>query len=191
MANYANSYVAAITERERQTRPWKFSFGAAWQYDDNVVLKPDDTSIAIDIAQQADTRYVYTAQAEYEKRFSEKFGLKNQYMFYYGKQNKLSFYNQFTHTYVIQPSFYFKNAYLAFPTAYSYTIIDDRSYLSTPSTSAIYDFMVGPEQMGQVYLKYQNENYRWSPVNEDENRDSNDVLGGFGCHILWLGMENI
>lgn len=188
MANFANSYVAAITERERETRPWKFSFGANWEYDDNVVLKPNDTSIATDITQQADARYVYTAQAEYNHRFGEKFGLKNQYMFYYGKQDRLGFYNQFSHTYAIQPSFYLKNALLTFPTAYNYTIIDDRSYLSMPSTSAIYNFMAGPTQMGQAYLKYQHENYRWSPINEDEDRDSNDVGGGFGWY--WFFARN-
>ncbi|MDP2922517.1 MAG: tetratricopeptide repeat protein [Candidatus Omnitrophota bacterium] len=185
MANFANRYVDAITEREREMRPWKFSFGTAWQYDDNVVLKPGDDTVAVDITDEGDSRYVYTAQAEYNKRFGDKFGLKGQYMFYYGKQNDLGFYNQMSHTFVMQPSLYFKNSLLTFPTAYNHTIVNDRSYLSSPSTSAIYNFMVGSSNMGQTYLRYQNENYLWTPSTPDENRDSNNVGAGFGWYFFY------
>lgn len=188
MSNFANSYIDAITERVRQLRPWKFSFGAAWQYDDNVVLKPGDDTVATDITDQGDARYVYTAKAEYDHRFSEELGLKGQYMFYYGKQDKLGFYNQFSHTFVTQPSFYLKNELLTFPIAYNYTIVDERAYLSSPSASAIYNFIVGNSNMGQMYLKYQNEDYRWSPLNDDEDMDSNDVGCGFGWY--WFFARN-
>jgi tetratricopeptide (TPR) repeat protein len=188
MSNFANNYIDAITERVRQLRPWKFSFGAAWQYDDNVVLKPGDDSIATNITDEGDARYVYTAQAEYNQRFNEQLGLKNQYMFYYGKQDKLGFYNQFSHTFITQPSIYLKNELLSFPISYNHTIVNNRSYLSSPSASAIYNFMVGNSNMGQMFLKYQNEDYRWAPANDDEDRDSNDVGTGFGWY--WFFARN-
>ena len=185
MANFANRYVDAIADREREMRPWKFSFGTAWQYDDNVVLKPGDDTLATDITDEGDSRYVYTAEAEYNKRFSDKLGLKSQYMFYYGKQNDLGFYDQFSHTFVLQPSMYFKNSLLTFPLVYNHTIIDERSYLSSPTASAVYNFMVGSSNMGQAYLKYQNEHYFWTPSTPDEDRDSNDVGGGFGWYFFY------
>jgi tetratricopeptide (TPR) repeat protein len=188
MANFANNYINAIAERVRQLKPWKFSFGTAWQYDDNVVLKPGDDTVASNITDEGDVRYVYTAQAEYDQRFSEKLGLKNQYMFYYGKQDKLGFYNQFSHTFITQPSFYLKNELFTFPIAYNHTIVNNRSYLSSPSISAIYNFMSGNSGMGQMYLKYQNEDYRWTPINDDEDRDANDVGGGFGWY--WFFARN-
>ena len=185
MANFANSYVDAISEREYQARPWKFSFGTAWQYDDNVLLNPDDTSVATDISDEGDSRYVYTAQAEYDHRFSDFFGLKEQYFFYYGKQNDLGFFNQLSNTFVTQPSFYFKNSLLTFPTGYTHTIIDQRSYLSMPFTSAVYNFMVGNKDMGQGYVKYQNQNFMWAPTALDEDRDSNDVSAGLGWYHFY------
>jgi hypothetical protein len=106
-------------------------------------------------------------------------------MFYYGKQNDLGFYDQMSHTFVIQPNIYFKNSLLTFPTTYNHTLVDDRSYLSTPLTSAVYNFMVGSHQMGQVYAKYQYEDYFWTPSTADENRDSNDVGGGMGWYFFF------
>ncbi|MFA5271678.1 MAG: tetratricopeptide repeat protein, partial [Candidatus Omnitrophota bacterium] len=187
MANFANSYVDAISEREYQTRPWKFSFGTAWQYDDNVLLKPGDTGVAVDISDEGDSRYVYTAQAEYDHRFSDFFGLKEQYFFYYGKQNDLGFFNQMSNTFVTQPSFYFKNSLLTFPTGYTHTIINERSYLSMPFTSVVYNLMLGNTNMLQSYLKYQNENYMWAPTTLDEDRDSNNLGGGLGLYHFYAG----
>ena len=185
MADFANNYVNAISEREYQARPWKFSFGSSWQYDDNVLLQPNDTSVATDISNKGDSRYVYTAQAEYDHRFSDFFGLKEQYFFYYGKQNDLGFFDQLSNTFVIQPSLYFKNSLLTFPTGYGHTIIDKRSYLSQPFTSAVYNFMADTNNMGQAYVKYQNQNFMWAPTALDEDRDSNDVAAGFGWYRFY------
>lgn len=185
VANFANRYVDAISEREYQMRPWKFSLGCAWQYDDNVVLKPGDTSIATDITDEGDSRYVYTAQAEYDHRFNDSFGIKGQYFFYYGKQNDLGFYDQISNTVVGSPSLYFKNSLLTFPMGYTHSIIDKRSYLSMPFTSAVYNLMMGNKNMLQTYLKYQNENYLWTPSTLDEDRDSNNFGGGLGWYHFY------
>jgi hypothetical protein len=150
-----------------------------------VVLKPGDDTIATNITDEGDSRYVYTAQAEYNKRFTDKLGFRSQYMFYYGKQNDLGFYDQFSHTLVMQPSLYFKNSLLTFPAVYNYTLVNDRSYLSTPAISAVYNFMAGRSNMGQVYLKYQNEKYFWTPSTDDEDRDSNNAGAGIGWYFFF------
>ncbi len=185
IANFANRYVDAISEREYETRPWKFSFGTAWQYDDNVLLEPNDTSVATDISNKGDSRYVYTAEVDHDQRFNDSFGLKEQYFFYYGKQNDLGFFDQLSNTFVIQPSLYFKNSLLTFPTGYSHTIIDKRSYLSQPFASAVYNFMAGQKNMGQAYVKYQNQNFMWAPTTLDEDRDANNVSAGFGWYRFY------
>jgi len=185
VAQYANEYINALSRREEAMRPWKFSFGAAWQYDDNVILKPDDASAAVNIANAADSKQVYTASAEYNHRFKERLGIKGQYLFYYAKQNDLGFYDTVSNTVVIQPNLYFKNSLLTFPTTYNHTIINDRSYLSSPSTSGVYNFMVGNSNMGQVYLKYSNKNYLWTPSMPDEDRDSNELTGGVGWYLFF------
>lgn len=92
MAKYANEYINTLAKREKAQQPWEFAFGMFWQYDDNVVLKPDDASVAANIAEESDSRQVYTAKIAYNHRIEEKqIGLKSQYLLYYGKQNDLGF----------------------------------------------------------------------------------------------------
>ncbi len=186
MANFANEYKDAIERREELTKPLRLSFGAAWQYDDNVVLLPSDTSIVTAIANKGDSREVYTANAEYNKRFNDNFGVKGQYFFYYAKQNDLGFYDILSNTFAIQPTIYLKDGLLTFPTGYNHLRVNDKYYLSTPSTSGIYNFMVGKSNMGQVYLRYQYRDYIWDPSILDEDRDGNDFGAGVGWYFFFM-----
>ncbi|MBN2121390.1 MAG: tetratricopeptide repeat protein [Candidatus Omnitrophica bacterium] len=185
MAEYANEYIDAIVKKEKALRPWKFSFGSCWQYDDNVVLKPSDQSLAANITGQEDSRQVYTGQIEYNHYFKDDFSLKGQYYFYYAKQNDLGFYDTISNTLVVQPSWNFEKSLLAFPLSYNHTIINDTSYLSNPSASAIYNFMIADSNMGQVYLAYSNKDYLWSPSMPDEDRDSNEASSGLGWYFFF------
>lgn len=186
IANFANEYIDAIEKKEDAMRPFRFSAGVAWQYDDNVILKPSDTALASSIADQGDSREVYTAKAEYNQRFlDDKFGLKGQYMLYVAKQNDLGFYDVLSNTFVIQPSIYFENGFLSFPTAYNHTCVNDKAYVSSPTTSGIYSFMVGKKNMGQVFLKYSYKDYLWTPSTDDENRDGSDFGGGAGWYFFY------
>lgn len=185
MANFANQYMDAITKREEAMRPLKLSFGMAWQYDDNVLLKPSDESLAANIAEKADSREVYTAKAEYDHRFADMFGIKGIYSLYWAKQNDLGFYDTVSNNFIIQPSVYFQKSLLSFPSGYSHTIVNDKNYLSTPSTSGIYNFMVGSSNIGQAFIKYQHRDYLWTPSTPNENRDGDDLGAGFGWYLFF------
>lgn len=184
-AYYANEYMSALTAREETMRPLKLSAGISWQYDDNVVLLPSDTDIAETISDKADSREVTTASAEYDKRFGDRFGIKGQYFLYYAKQNNLGFFDVMSNTFAIQPSIYFDNGLLTFPAGYNHTLVNDKAYLSSPSTSAIYNFMAGKSNMGQAYVKYQYKDYLWAPSISDENRTGNDLGGGAGWFFFY------
>ena len=186
MANFANEYMNAIEKRQAAERPFRISAGVAWQYDDNVVLKPDDDSVATNIQDKSDSREVFTAKAEYDKRLNDKFGINAQYMFYYGLQNTLHFYDMISNTILGQPKVFFENnSVLTFPTSYSHMIVNEKSYLSTPTTSAVYSIMVGKSNMAQCYVKYQYQNYLWSPSTADENRDGNNIGFGLGWYYFY------
>jgi len=185
MANYANEYINALSKREEAMKPLKLTFGFAWQYDDNVVLQPADTTLVTGITDKADSREVYTAQAEYNKRFNEYVGLKGQYLFYYAKQNDLGFYDMMSNTFVVQPSFYYKNSMLTIPTGVGLTNVNDKFYLASPSTAAVYNLMVNSVNMAQAYLKYQYYGYNWGPSVPSEDRDGNELAGGLGWYYFF------
>jgi tetratricopeptide (TPR) repeat protein len=185
MANFANEYMDAITKREEAMKPLKLSVGVAWQYDDNVILKPSDSSIAANISDKGDSREVYTAKGEYEHRFTDMFGLKGIYSLYYSKQNDLGFYDVMSNNFVLQPNVYFRNSLLSFPAGYTHTIVNDKAYLSSPNANGIYNFMVGNSNMGQLFIRYQYKDYLWDPSTTDEDRTSNDLGGGCGWYLFY------
>ena len=186
MANFANAYKDAIDTRQEAQRPLKLSAGVAWQYDDNVVLMPDNSTLATAITDKADAREVYTGKAEYEYHFNDRFGLKGEYMGLVSKQNNLGFYDMVSNTVALTPNVYFPFGLLSMPTGYNWTSVNDKAYLSTPSTALVYSQMLGPSNMVQGLLKYQYKIYFWDPFIADEDRDGADFTGGVGWFIFFM-----
>ncbi len=182
MANFANEYVSTLSKRKEAMKPFKFTFDAAWQYDDNVILKPDDTAIAAGISDKGDSRQVYTASGEYNHMFNDWLGARALYTFYYAKQSNLGFYDTVVNNFMIQPTVYMQNALLTFPSGYSHTLVNDKAYLSSPYTTGVYNIMVGDSNMGNVSIVYKNEDYLWAPSIPAENRDGNNLAGSLGWY---------
>lgn len=186
MANFANQYMDAITDREKAMRPFNARAGVYWQYDDNVVLDPSDSNIGTDISDKGDSREVTTAMAEYDLRFNERFDIKAQYFFYWAKQNNLGFYDTLSNTFILQPNVSFKSGLLSLPIGYNLTRINDKAYLSSPSVSGVYNHMVNNSNMAQGYLKYAYKDYMWAPSIDDEDRTGNDFGGGVGWYYFFM-----
>jgi len=149
----------------------------AWEYDDNVVLMPDETSLATGVSDKGDSREVTTAMAEYTYRANDVFSLRGQYSFYWAKQNNLGFYDTMNNSFILQPTFTSGSHMLSFPCGYSHYLVNDKAYLSMPSASAVYNYMLNDWNMGQVTTSYLYKDYLWGPSIPQENRTSN-YLGG-------------
>lgn len=187
MANFANTYMNAISEREQAMRPFKANIGVYWQYDTNVVLEPSTSTTSADISDSADSREVTTANAEYKYRFNETFDVKAQYFLYWAKQNDLGFYDTLSNTFILQPEMNLKSGgQLSLPIGYNLTRVNDKAYLSSPSIAGVYNQMVGNNNMGQAYLKYAYKDYMWAPTIADEDRTGNDFGGGVGWYFFFM-----
>jgi tetratricopeptide (TPR) repeat protein len=189
MANFANEYVSVLSKRKEAEKPFKITFDAAWQYDDNVVLKPDDAVSAVDVSDKADSRQVYTASGEYNHMFNDWLGARALYTFYYAKQSNLGFYDTCVNNFMVQPTVYMANTLITFPSGYSHTLINDKAYLSNPYTTAMCNFMVGDSNMAQASVSYQYQDYLWDPSIPEENRDGNDMGASMGWYQFFEGKK--
>ena len=185
IALFANRYMEAISKKEEAEKPFKFSLGFAYQYDDNVILKPSGIAVAAEIADEADTREIVTFKSEYTKRFTDRLGLKLQHSLYWANQDDLNEYDVFSNSATVTPSYYFEKASLSAPVGYNYTMVGGHDYLSSLSVSPLYNFMIGSSYMGQLFFKYQNKNFLKSAANADEKRDSNYYGGGAGMFLFF------
>lgn len=187
IAMFANRYVEVLARREDE-RPFRFSLGFAYQYDDNVVLKPSDVTVAAEIADESDIREVTTFKSEFGQRFTDHLSLKLQYSLYWANQDDLNEYDVFSNSFTVTPSCYLEKASLSVPVGYNYTMVGGHDYLSTLSVSPLYNFMLGDSFMGQLFFRYQNKNFMKSAINDDEKRDSNNYGGGAG--LFWFFADN-
>lgn len=185
MANFANEYVDVLNRKKEADKPLKINAGFAWQYDDNVVLMPDDSSAVTNVSDQGDSREVVTTSVEYNQKFSDRFGVRGLYSFYFAKQNRLHFYDTMTNSFIGQPTIYLDNGLLTFPSGYIYTRVNDSGYLSQATVNSQYNFTVGSSNMGQLFMRYNAKDYLWTPVIQDENRDGNSFGGGCGWYYFY------
>ncbi|MFH1878280.1 MAG: tetratricopeptide repeat protein [Candidatus Omnitrophota bacterium] len=182
LASFANQYIDAINRKEEAERPFRGSIGAAVQYDDNVLLMPDDETIGVGAENQSDWRQVYTLNGEYNMKVSDNFGAKAGYSFYCGKQFDLGFYDMVSNNFFIQPAFYLDKAAASFPFTYNIVQVNDKNYLSLFSLGNLDNIKIAEDQLGQFSFTYRNKKYLWAPSGPGEDRDSNEYMG----HIAWF-----
>jgi len=155
------------------------SYSTSWQYDDNVLTLPDDAALGAS-NDHTDWRTVHLLQTQYQHTPEDGLGFKGGYDFYYAKQDELGFFNMMIHDLNLEPVFRFDKSTLSFPTTFSHTSVDRRSYLVSPSTGVQYNLAVGQDQMGQAFLKYKYNQFLWTAATSDEDRDGPQLDTGFG-----------
>jgi len=182
IAAFADQYLGAISAKEKTSRPFRGNAGMALQYDDNVILMPDNENMIGGVRDQADWRQVYTANGEYAWRPNDTFDTRCGYSFYWGKETDLGFYDTMSHNVYVQPSVYLQKVSLSFPVNYNYICVNDKGYLQMLGGGTQDNLMLGQDHMGQLGLFYRNKQYLWAPSAPGENRDSNEFLG----HLAWF-----
>ena len=185
LAAFANRYVEALEKKKEAEKPFRFTIGLAGQYDDNVLLKPSDATVAADITNEDDYREVVTFRGEHRKKFTEKFGLNSQYSLYYAHQNNIGLYDVLSNSITETPTYYFEKGTVGLPLSYNYTHVGEKKYLSAFTVNPLLNLIFGKTQMGQLSFKYQRKDFLRSPANADENRDSNDFGGGLGWFLFF------
>lgn len=185
---YAREYVKAIERQREAYRPWKLNLGFFGEYDDNVVLKPADTTVVQDVGDESDFREVVTLDAEYAHRFSDRFGMKAHYNLYFANQEDLDRFDVNSHTLGVTPSWQAGSWSFSVPTLYNYTWVDDEDFLATITVNPIVNIRTRENQVAQVGVKLQDKNFLQSPVLADEDRDAFRVAPGAAYY--WFFFDN-
>ena len=187
MAQFANQYLEALSRKPEEAKALKLSLGVNWEYDDNVILKPSDQTLAAGISGEHDTRYVSLFRAEYAPAFSGQFGIKAQYSVYYSDYKKLGSYDVMSHTLAFVPGYTMADSMLNLLLSYNYTWVDDNRYMWAGTASPQYTFMPWPGQMGQMALRYQKKELLKPPFTKNEDRDAQEYAASMGWFSFFAG----
>jgi tetratricopeptide (TPR) repeat protein len=186
LAAFAREYEEAITKRLALEKEWRFNAGIAYQYDDNVILKPE-LEIA-GIPEGEDWAAIATFSAGYVPKLSGPWTLNTQYSFYANRHRRIETNDIMSHTITIAPGYNFENASLNLFLSYNYTWVNDQRYLGEISASPLLNIALGGNHIGQLSLGYSKREFFWTetpegmPIQADEDRDG-DV---FNASAGWI-----
>ncbi|MBI5562830.1 MAG: tetratricopeptide repeat protein [Deltaproteobacteria bacterium] len=187
IAEFAKQYIDAISARERAERELSLTVDLQYQYDDNVLLKPGDSSVAADVTNESDYAAVGMLRAEYSPRPAGPAGVKAQYSFYDNAHRKLASHDVMSHTFSIVPNYNLETGNLSAIASYNYTMVDDFKYLETYGITPTYQFSVGKGQLASAFVKLQEKKMLKLPLTRDEDRSSDEWAAGLSWFYLLAG----
>jgi len=186
LAAYANEYVDTISRREEAAKPLHVTATAGLQYDDNVILKPNDDTIASTAADQHDWRHVYTVQGDYNIKATDNIGMRVGGSYYYAKEFQLGFYDTMSTDITAQPAYYMENAMISFPAHYNNIRINDKRYLDIVGFGTLNNFMVNRTNMLQASFTHNRKYFSWPQIADNENRDSFEYVWALGWYKFFF-----
>ncbi len=186
ISQYADEYTKVLQQKAEADKPYHLHAGFFTEWDTNVILKPSDTASVNEVGEEGDFREVVTAGGDYNHRFNDQYSLKAAYDFYYANQTDLNDFDVQSHTWTLSPSYNTKRAVFSVPFQYNYTLVDSNDpFLSSVSASPIVNFKVANNQIAQLGMRFQAQDYYSSIVDGAEDRDGLRFAPGAGWYYLF------
>ena len=191
IAQYADKYVDAIDRKLEREKPLHLALKFAFEYDSNVVLKPNDTSFVTQIEKEHDTREVWDFNGDYTLRSPSNFlSLKTGYGLRFAKHNDFGRYDYLSNSFSVQPNIALERVLVTFPTNYIHTIVDEKNYVSQVSTGNMNNILLDKSLMAQLGILYKHKDYLRPPFG-NEDRTGNELTGTSGLFWFFAGNEGV
>lgn len=189
VAESAREYIDAISKRQKEERPLKLKAGLEYQFDDNVLLKPEDASVAGDITNESDSVFAASFGADYDFRLSLPYSLKAGYSLYANRHSSIETHDIQSHSLSVTPGMGVGEGQANLYAGYTYTLVDETKYLQAVTLSPTYALPINERQFAQASVKWQAKDYLkyTAGVGADEDRDSRDYGAGASWFYLLFG----
>lgn len=184
----AQQQADVLTSKSQPAKRFRATVDVQYQYDSNVVLKPD-SAVTATISGKHDSAAVVVGHAEYAPELTAPYGLKLQYALYLSQYQELKSFNVQSHTIGASPSYRIGNNTAHLQLNANYTLVDNAKYLSTLSAAPMFSFVTGEDQYAQASLRYQKNDFLIDPPTPDEDRSGNDVAAGISWFKLVAGQK--
>jgi tetratricopeptide (TPR) repeat protein len=173
IGTYAREYEIAFDQGLKKYKSWWASAGIAYQYDDNVLLKPSQSIPDVLIRGQRDSSVITTLGFRYNPRLSEPWFFNAQYNFYadtHFSQHKVDFLYQ---TVSLTPGYQFPKGAITLPVAYSHVWLDRDQYMAVALANPTLSIILLPNHIAQFSMGYMRREILHDPLDRYENRDGN------------------
>jgi tetratricopeptide (TPR) repeat protein len=182
LASFSKEYEKALSRTLALYKPWQFRVGVAYQYDDNVVLKPGTDIQGVDISGEKDSSIVSTLNVLYSPLLNGPFTLRCHYDLYNNMYFHTTSHNLLTQAVSVVPGYTFKNSVLSFPLSFAYLWVSGDPYMSLLTMKPTLQVAITPNQIGQFTVGYDKRELIEGALDRDEDRDG-DVFNASAGYI--------
>lgn len=192
LAGFARQYLDAVNKRLADQKPFRYTLSFFGQYDDNMILKPDDQSLATGITNEGSAVLNSAFRVNYAPILKGPWLLNAQYALASSLHDK----NRLTHDSIsnsisVTPGYNFGDFALNLSLSYNHSLVRKPDYKEHSG-----NFRLGPlvrvalkgNQLFEVFTGYTNNEIFQAALAPEEDRDSH----GFSSYMswVWLFKEN-
>jgi len=192
LAGFARQYMARVEDTLEARKPFHFTVSLFGQYDDNMVLKPTDESLATAVTDEGS----FVANTAFKAAYTP--SIKGPWLFnaYYAVSSSLHQHHSKTHdslinTLSITPGYNFGKIALNLSATYTYALVRNpgyEKYSGNLSAGPMIRMALKNNQLLEVFAGYVDNKYYQPAYMESEDRDSNGI-SAYGSWV-WLFKKN-
>lgn len=191
LAAFAGEYEKSLEKTLQAYKPWQFRVGVAYQYDDNVVLQPSANIAGVEISGEKDSSIVGTFSATYSPLLNGPYFLYFRYDLYTNTYFHTNTHNLITQSISVNPGINIDNKAYSLPLTYSYVWVEQSGYMSLFTARPTMQIVMKPGHIGLLSIGYDRRDFSETPIDKDENRDSNVLSASVGYIHPYKGGRGI
>ncbi len=183
LATFARRYEDLVKKRMAMQRPIRLTILDLFQYDDNVVLRPNDEQVAVGITGEQSTSNLSTIRVDFVPQLSGPWLFSAYYSFYSNFHRKHSTtHDIWAHTISIAPGYNFGRYALNILATYSYVFRHEHRYMDSFTTGPLFRTLIKKNNILQCFAGYTKKRYFETPLLPSEDRDSI----GTDAYLSWI-----
>lgn len=176
----AREYEADIQRNLEKHKRWGASVGVAYQYDDNVVLKPSGVIPGVVITGDKDSSIITSLRAYYNPLLEGNWFFSNQYSIYTNTYFSTTSNNLLNQAMSLNPGYNFGRSAVTLPVTYSHVWLSGTQYLGVLSARPSWSISLLPDHIGQVSMGHARRWMYQPALITDEDRDAHIFSGSLG-----------
>lgn len=176
-ADFAKRYMAVLSQRADELRPFRITVSSGFEYDSNVTLSPGGGGQVTTVSGKASAVFSQTGLLEYTILPSGPFSVLTQYSYYQNFHPAVQGYDIISHIIGLTPTYAFKNGRFWLPMNYTYMDLQSDKYYTGYLVTPTYLHQVNEKIGLEVGAKFNNQSF-WTPLYLRQDNRSGNLWGG-------------
>lgn len=172
IASFAREYERALVKTLEASNKWQVTAGLAYQYDDNVLLKPTDGIPGVAISNESDSSVIATLSVVTPSLSNGAWSVSGRYNFYSNTHFSLHTHDIINNSLSLVPVYALQNGALSFPLTYSHVLLHQKEYMGLLTFRPTLQLLLAPGHIFQTSVSCTNQMMFQPSLDPDEDRDA-------------------